>query len=96
MSANGPLTIHGRYFWKDDERVRDLRQCNHCYMANKHKFLVRGVVYQPSEQPMPNGPIDPIADDRLDRLKHDIALFKDLGINTIFVCKSAGCQYTWW
>jgi hypothetical protein len=45
---------------------------------------VRGVVYQ--EHSFAD-PIDPITDDRLPELERDIALFAELGINTILVCK---------
>ncbi|KAF2997648.1 hypothetical protein E8E13_005309 [Curvularia kusanoi] len=43
------------------------------------RFFVRGVSYQiPSMQ-------DPICDARLPQLRHDISLFKELGLNTLFV-----------
>lgn len=46
-----------------------------------NRFLVRGIVYQ-----YHNGPVrDPIADDCLEQLEHDIVLFKELGVNTIYV-----------
>ncbi|KAF2124341.1 glycoside hydrolase family 72 protein [Dothidotthia symphoricarpi CBS 119687] len=47
------------------------------------RFFVRGVVYQASERF--NHILDPITDDRLPQLKQDVLLFKDLGLNTIFV-----------
>lgn len=47
----------------------------------KAKFFVRGVAYQV------NSTLDPISDDRLAELKNDILLFKELGLNTLFVCK---------
>ncbi|KAJ4355229.1 hypothetical protein N0V95_003124 [Ascochyta clinopodiicola] len=47
--------------------------------TKKLKFFVRGVVYQvPDIQ-------DPISDARLPQLRHDVALFKELGLNTLFV-----------
>jgi hypothetical protein len=46
------------------------------------KFIVRGVAYQVRST------LDPISDDRLTELKDDILLFKELGLNTLFVCKA--------
>ncbi|XPS73877.1 hypothetical protein M3J09_006010 [Ascochyta lentis] len=43
------------------------------------RFFVRGVVYQVPDMH------DPISDARLPQLRHDIALFKELGLNTLFV-----------
>lgn len=44
---------------------------------------MRGVVYQIH----PDGVLhDPITDDNLLRLQHDVSLLKELGVNTIFVC----------
>lgn len=44
------------------------------------QFFVRGVAYQnPNIQ-------DPISDARVPQLKNDIKLFKELGLNTLFVC----------
>lgn len=48
------------------------------------KFYVRGVVYQLSHHLG-----DPICDERLEGLAQDVALFKELGINTIYVCMRA-------
>jgi len=43
------------------------------------RFFVRGVTYQvPDLQ-------DPISDARLPQLRHDVELFKELGLNTLFV-----------
>jgi hypothetical protein len=44
------------------------------------KFFVRGVAYQVRST------LDPISDDRLPQLIHDIILFKELGVNTLLVC----------
>jgi hypothetical protein len=44
------------------------------------KFFVRGVAYQV------RATLDPISDDRLPHLVHDIVLFKELGVNTLLVC----------
>jgi hypothetical protein len=46
----------------------------------RDKFFVRGVAYQVRSV------FDSISDDRLPQLKHDITLFKELGLNTLFVC----------
>ncbi|KAE8846310.1 hypothetical protein HRS9139_00877 [Pyrenophora teres f. teres] len=43
------------------------------------RFFVRGVAYQVRST------LDPISDDRLAELKNDILLFKELGLNTLFV-----------
>ncbi|KAF2632425.1 glycoside hydrolase family 72 protein [Macroventuria anomochaeta] len=43
------------------------------------RFFVRGVAYQVPDMQ------DPISDARLPQLKHDISLFKELGLNTLFV-----------
>lgn len=45
------------------------------------KFIVRGVAYQVRDTQ------NPIADDRLPELERDVALFKELGLNTVYVCK---------
>ncbi|UPX14179.1 uncharacterized protein EKO05_0004669 [Ascochyta rabiei] len=45
------------------------------------RFFVRGVVYQVPDMH------DPISDSRLLQLRHDIALFMELGLNTLFVCR---------
>lgn len=50
------------------------------YILIELKFFVRGVVYQ-----VPNLQ-DPISDARLPELRHDIKLFKELGLNTLYVC----------
>lgn len=64
-------------------------QCSH---IDQNKFLVRGVVYQADDferhQNGINGQIDMVNDERLERLGHDIELFKELGLNTIYVCTS--------
>ncbi|KAA8618517.1 1 3-beta-glucanosyltransferase [Pyrenophora tritici-repentis] len=46
---------------------------------DRTKFFIRGVAYQVDSAR------DPISDDRLAELKHDILLFKELGLNTLFV-----------
>lgn len=60
----------------------------------EEKFFVRGVVYQlyrnyGAVDPISNerlSQLDPISDERLPQLEHDILLFKELGVNTLFVC----------
>ncbi|KAI5926006.1 glycolipid anchored surface protein [Camillea tinctor] len=68
-----PITIKGRYFWKGDER-----------------FLIKGVVYQQHNHnnegsSSPESDLDPLADDQLEDLRLSIPLFKELGLNTLFV-----------
>ncbi|KAM3418073.1 1,3-beta-glucanosyltransferase [Cercospora zeina] len=47
------------------------------------RFVVRGVVYQ--DNTLGRQPYDPIVDEELPGLRHDVTLFKELGINTILV-----------
>ena len=42
---------------------------------------------QPHERDYTLAGRDVLADDRLAQLKEDICLFKELGINTVYVCK---------
>jgi hypothetical protein len=60
---------------------RGIRYTKH--RSDLAKFIVRGVAYQVRHTR------DPIADDCLPRLEHDVALFKELGLNTLYVCKCA-------
>ena len=46
--------------------------------AHAHERLI-------SSSPPRNGLNDPLVDDCLKQLEHDVELFKELGINTIFV-----------
>ncbi|KAL6708206.1 hypothetical protein ACN47E_003390 [Coniothyrium glycines] len=46
------------------------------------RFCVRGVVYQDHAA---SGPRDLISDESVAQLRHDITLFKELGLNTIYV-----------
>lgn len=79
-TASVPITVRGRYFWRGDERVRHCMTASNITSTNPTKFFIRGVVYQiPDMQ-------DPISDARLPQLRHDISLFKELGLNTLFVC----------
>ncbi|KAI5864458.1 glycolipid anchored surface protein [Durotheca rogersii] len=74
MALVAPITVGGRYFWRGNER-----------------FLVNGVLYQKYVDPAEHGdmgmemPADPLADDSLEDLRKSIPLFKELGLNTIFV-----------
>ncbi|KAI5240045.1 hypothetical protein E4T43_06392 [Aureobasidium subglaciale] len=70
------IEIRGRYFLRDDKRVL-------LGSADTSNFIIRGVTYQVRETR------DPISDDFLPRLKRDVELFKELGLNTLFVCSSA-------
>ncbi|KAH9893884.1 glycolipid anchored surface protein [Xylariomycetidae sp. FL2044] len=65
-----PIAINGRYFWKGDER-----------------FMVNGVAYQlyRRKPESPNAAADPLADEALEDLKLSLPLFKELGLNTLFV-----------
>lgn len=49
--------------------------------------MIKGIVYQDYRRPNTSRHLDPIADECLDDLKQDIELLKELGLNTIFVCK---------
>ena len=51
-----------------------------------NRFYIRGVAYQV------HSTLDPISDDRLAELRDDIRLFKELGLNTLFVCMRNGNQ----
>ncbi|ROV92208.1 hypothetical protein VMCG_09307 [Cytospora schulzeri] len=45
------------------------------------RFIIRGVVYRPHGC----GPSDPLVDERLDDLQRNITLFKELGLNALFI-----------
>jgi len=64
-----------------------------CHELNRYtKFLVRGVVYQAhNNDDFSLAGRDMLKDDCLAQLQHDVGLFKELGINTIYVCRSS-CQ----
>lgn len=59
--------------------------CSCCTANLAVQFLIKGVVYRLHGE----GPIDPLVDDRLDDLQRDISLFKELGLNTLFICESS-------
>lgn len=81
-----PVHSKGRYFFKGDQRVSTL-SCkpiqSRCCANSAIQFLIKGVVYRLHGE----GPIDPLVDDRLDDLQRDITLFKELGLNTLFICE---------
>jgi hypothetical protein len=52
------------------------------------KFFVRGVVYQ--EQDSDDFSLahrDIISDDRIEQLRNTVRLFRELGLNVIYVCE---------
>ncbi|KAK6000292.1 hypothetical protein QM012_003924 [Aureobasidium pullulans] len=49
------------------------------------RFFVRGVVYQPRGEQQGGGINDPISDDRILELEQNVELFKELGINTLYI-----------
>ncbi|KAI6993081.1 FACT complex subunit, partial [Hortaea werneckii] len=71
--SSTPIRIEGKHFFKGDSR-----------------FLVRGVVHQPHDthQRSPTGgyrPNNALKDELFQRLEHEVGLFTDLGVNTIYV-----------
>ncbi|EUC38592.1 glycoside hydrolase family 72 protein [Bipolaris zeicola 26-R-13] len=56
-----------------------VRICGRFFWKGDDRFFVRGVAYQVRST------LDPISDDRLAELREDILLFKELGLNTLFV-----------
>lgn len=57
--------------------------------AEQHKFLVRGVVYQANNSDdFSLAGRDLLKDECLAQFQHDLELFKELGVNTLYVCKS--------
>jgi hypothetical protein len=57
--------------------------------AKPHKFLVRGVVYQANNNDdFSLAGRDLLKDESLVQFQHDLELFKELGVNTLYVCKS--------
>lgn len=82
------VRIHGRFFWKGDDRVKPPSSSLDATGSNtSDKVLVKGVAYQVRST------LDPISDDRLVELREDILLFKGLGLNTLFVCRR-GAKYS--
>ncbi|KAJ0104214.1 hypothetical protein J7T55_001701 [Diaporthe amygdali] len=51
------------------------------FFKGDQRFLIKGVVYRLHGQ----GPLDPLVDERLEDLHRDITLFKQLGLNTLFI-----------
>jgi hypothetical protein len=57
--------------------------------AEQHKFLVQGVVYQAyNNDDFSLAGRDLLKDECLAQLQHDVGLFKELGINTLYICRS--------
>lgn len=81
-TADIPIVTQGRYFYRGEERVCDeLVFVQQGEILTARQFLVKGVVYQDHERGL-----DPLSDHHLQRLKDDVVLFKELGINTIHIC----------
>lgn len=55
------------------------------------QFLVKGVVYQDHRR-SGSSRSDPLADDGIEALRRDLEAFRELGLNTLFVCK---CRLGW-
>lgn len=51
------------------------------FWKEDQRFIIRGIVYRLHGC----GPSDPLVDERLDDLQRDITLFKELGLNTLFI-----------
>ncbi|KAK7733133.1 hypothetical protein SLS53_008321 [Cytospora paraplurivora] len=51
------------------------------FWTKDQRFVIKGVVYRLHG----SEPSDPLVDERLDDLERDIALFKELGLNTLFI-----------
>ena len=76
-----PIRVGGRYLWRGDNRVGlFVPHRENDADTYRPQFFVRGVVYNS------RGTFDPISDDCLLQLERDIVLFKELGLNTLFVC----------
>ena len=57
--------------------------------AEQLKLLVRGVVYQANNNDdFSLAGRDLLKDESLAQFQHDLELFKELGVNTLYVCKS--------
>lgn len=55
------------------------------------QFLLKGIVYQ-NHSRGESSRSDPLADDGIEDLRRDLEAFKELGLNTLFVCKCwLGC-----
>jgi hypothetical protein len=50
------------------------------------EFLVKGIVYQDLRRNEVSRS-DPLADDGIEDLRRDLEAFKELGLNTLHVCK---------
>lgn len=95
-----PNPIRGKYFWRSDERVRlcavviliDMTVLGRCLSilltsdVNVSFYCGESCNYQ--EPTTNDAPVDPIADDRLSKLKQIVPSLSDLGINTFYFCQS--------
>ncbi|CAK3921749.1 Hypothetical predicted protein [Lecanosticta acicola] len=78
-----PVEVQGRLLKTENDRVHIIISSKSGTRADAvRQFLVRGVYYQRYDTPQP---IDPITDEELPRLQHDVSLFQELGVNTILV-----------
>lgn len=88
-SSSIPISVRGRYFWRGDERASLISLKYACMdVLIMNKFFIRGVVYQTSGDWQQGIVNDPISDDRLPQLEQNVQLFKELGINTLYICSS--------
>ncbi|KAJ6193538.1 Glucanosyltransferase-domain-containing protein [Bipolaris maydis] len=56
-----------------------IRICGRFFWKGDDRFFVRGVAYQL------HSTLDPISDDHLGEVREDVFLFKELGLNTLFI-----------
>ena len=87
--ATSPVLVRGPYFWKDGRRVG---QFNLLFRMSDvltwSEFFVRGVVYQEHDSvDCSLAGRDVISDDHLEQLRHDLLLFRELGVNAVYVCR---------
>ncbi|KAF2207146.1 glycoside hydrolase family 72 protein [Cercospora zeae-maydis SCOH1-5] len=86
MSApSQPITIRGRYLWQGSKCVRRATCTESSLSLIKHQVhrTRRGVSRQRSWTTTTS--YDPITDEELSRLRHEVALFRELGINTLLI-----------
>ena len=72
LAANEPIYTKGNWFWRGEER-----------------FLIKGISYIPripgGNPWSPETKLDPLDESRIGELRRDIAVFRELGLNTIQV-----------